>query len=103
MDINALPLIYQGFRAFLDFEIERVGGDAMQVFRSYSTINQQEQEQQERLTAPTEVSDTSHVMNVMARIRRCKHIKYNVKSNSLAWLRIQNTGLRMEIIKSNND
>lgn len=39
----------------------------------------------------------------MARVRHCKHIKYIVKSNSLALLRMQTVGLKMEIIKSNND
>lgn len=35
----------------------------------------------------------------MARVGYCKHIKYIVKSNSLALLRMQNIGARMEIIR----
>ena len=79
MDINDLSLIYQGLQPFIFLFGSGVGGTRGACLRNYSTINQQEQEQQERLTAPTEVSDTSHVMNVMARMRRCKHIRYKCK------------------------
>ena len=91
----------------------------MQAFRSYSTNTKSEVpdriDTSRWLTAPSGIEPTGttystnrqtnyiHCKLCKARVGRCKHIKYIVKSNSLALIRIQNTGLRMEIIRGSYD